>query len=185
MTPLFLSWVCDHCEKAPPQPAGGDALPVNPDGYTTGFKGLDAITGTGGYPIGAITELFGDEATLKQCWDKLPLPFLLGLDLDVASEIALSWVRHSLAICPISGVRVSGGDGARYASLASALHECVTQTNTGIVLFNPCVRTNPLFSIAPRVVKVVAALRIRLQGGIATVVKNRFGDTGLWCSLES
>lgn len=187
MSLLLTSWVCDFCTV--PQ-RGSDPVPLasefgpSPEsrGYTTGFDALDAITGTGGYPIGAITEMFGDEATLERCLDRLF--FLLRLDLDVQPEVTLSWVRHTVATCPMVGVQVVGGDGARYASLASASYDIVAQSSSGLVFFNPCTRANPRFSVAPRMLKATASLRIRVLGGIATVVKSRFGEAGAWCSLE-
>jgi len=186
MTPLFLSWVCDFCDKALPQPSGGDALPVKdvdkPDGYPTGFKALDRITSTAGYPIGAITELFGnDTALLDKCWEKLPCR--MGVDLDWRTEDLLTQVGHMLATIPMVGIKVYGGDGKRYADFATGLNDLMLQSKSGVVLFNEAVRTSPLCSVAPRAVKVLASLRIRLMQGYAVVVKSRWGDDCLMCRL--
>jgi len=203
MTLLFISWVCDDCSKAlgsPPFPEpsrplvagkathltrdsieGGPVASDKPAGHPTGFEALDALTGTGGYPISAITELFGDDATLDRCWNKLPC--LLPLDLDWRTEDLLVQVSLMQATCPMIAIKVYGGDGRRYADLAAGLFDLVVGSGSGIVLFNAAVRTNPRCSVAPQIVKVSTALRVRLMGGIATVVKSRWGDTGIWCSL--
>jgi len=186
MTPLFTSWACDYCDKAPPQLSGGVPLTAvdapKPRGYPTGFSALDAITCTDGYPIEAISELFGnDSALLDKCWQKLP--GLTQLDLDWRTEDLLVQVSHLLAACPMLAIKVYGGDGRRYADLATRLNDLVTGSGSGIVLFNGAVRTNPLCSAAPLAVKFVSSLRIRLMSGVAAVVKSRWGHTGLWCSI--
>lgn len=191
MAQLLISWVCDNCmiEAAKPSPvsefpAGGDLWVVGGSieprrGYSTGFASLDAITG--GYPAQEITELFGDDETLERCWHKLPSG--VELDLDCPEGSMMESLHEMLAIHPMVAVRVSGGDGARYAKMATVLSCLVANSSSGVVLFNPSVRTNPLCSVAPRVVKYLAGLRIRLMCGIAEVVKNRSGEQSLHCKL--
>ena len=186
MTPLFTSWVCDYCDNAPPQPSGGDALPVKdvykPDGYPTGFNALDRITGTGGYPMGAISELFGCDQTLTKCWHAL-VNHQLDLDRYTTEEL-VEQVRQVLTVTHVVAVRVYGGTGQLYVDLSDALYEHVTRSGTSaVVLFNSTVQSNGLSSVAPKAVKIAADLRIRLMANVATVVKSRWGHTNLCCAL--
>ena len=132
--------------------------------------------------MGVLTELFGVESGLEVLWAKLPAATTL--DLENSLSDLLDTIREPLTSQPILGLRVCRGDGARYALFAAALCDSIVPSGAGVVLFNPSLRISPVCSVAPMVAKRTASLRIRVLGGIAMVVKSRWGETSAWCSIE-
>jgi hypothetical protein len=186
---LLITWVCDHCARAPePQlrafpeiPRGRlDFVVTHPGRRSTGFKALDAIT-NGGYFVRNLNELFGDEPTLDLCWPMFSARCWPNLHLSLDKTLRTVESRMGVGTLAVGAIR---GTGTRYSEFVLGLREIVERQNTtAVVLFNNHKKTDPFSSDAPLVLTHSAALRIRVMARDAEVVKLRGVTPGTRCKL--
>lgn len=182
MTQLLISWVCDHCpQELEPLNARTLSSPPKEDLWavgssfkmvSTGFTSLDDLTG-GGYPVGRLSEVFGDRDTLRRVWDQFSSWLIVDLDRELSPQLEV--LQDST--CSFNGnkkiaVRMVGGDGRKYANFTLGAAQLVRGCDCALVFFNEHARNNPFRSTGPQVLNFSASVRVRVMDGVAQLIKS-------------